>query len=45
MGFGPYNNSLKIWESIGTPTPKVELTWECESSFLHTLLHSQEHEM
>jgi hypothetical protein len=23
MGFGPCNCSLKIWESIGTPTPKM----------------------
>jgi len=23
MGFNPYNCSLKIWESIKTPTPKV----------------------
>jgi len=23
MGFDPYNCSLKIWESVMTPTPKV----------------------
>jgi hypothetical protein len=23
MGFDPCNRSLKIWESIGTPTPKM----------------------
>jgi len=23
MGFDPCNLSLKIWESIGTPTPKM----------------------
>ncbi len=23
MGFDPYNCSLKIWESIVTPNPKV----------------------
>jgi hypothetical protein len=23
MGFDPCNRSLKIWESIKTPTPKV----------------------
>jgi hypothetical protein len=23
MGFDPYNCILKIWESMGTPTPKV----------------------
>jgi len=25
LGFDPYNCSLKIWESTGTPTPKVEV--------------------
>ncbi len=25
MGFDPYNNSLKIWESIETPIPKVRV--------------------
>jgi hypothetical protein len=29
MNFDPWNCPLKIWESIGTPTPKVELIWEC----------------
>ncbi len=24
MGFDPWNHSLKIWESIRTPTPKME---------------------
>jgi len=24
LGFDPYNRSLNIWESTGTPTPKVE---------------------
>jgi len=24
LNFDPYNRSLKIWESIGSPTPKVE---------------------
>jgi hypothetical protein len=23
MGFDPYNRSLKMWEFIGTPIPKV----------------------
>jgi hypothetical protein len=23
MGLGPYNGSLKIWKSFGTPTPQV----------------------
>jgi hypothetical protein len=45
MGFDPYNRPLKIQKSIGTPTPKWEFIWECEGSFPHTLLHSQEHEM
>jgi hypothetical protein len=44
MSFDPYNYSLKIWDSIGILTPKVELTWECVGSFPHTLLHSREHE-
>ncbi len=41
--FDPWNRLLKIWESTGTPTPKVELPWECEGSFPLTLLHSREH--
>ncbi len=41
MGFDPCNHSLKIGESIETPTSKWELTWKCECSFSHTLLHSQ----
>jgi hypothetical protein len=45
MGFDPYNRLLKIRESTETPTPKVGAPWECEGSFLHTLLHSREHEM
>jgi hypothetical protein len=45
MSFDPCNRPLKIWESIGTPTPKVELIWECGGSFFRTLLHSQEHGM
>ncbi len=27
LSFDPYNCPLKIWESIGTLTPKVELPW------------------
>jgi len=27
LSFDAYNRPLKIWESIGTPTPKVELPW------------------
>jgi hypothetical protein len=41
--FDPWNLLLKIWESTGTPTPKVELPWECEGSLPLTLLHSWEH--
>jgi hypothetical protein len=36
MGFDPYKCSMKIWESIGTPTLKVK----CEGSFLHTFPYS-----
>jgi hypothetical protein len=43
LNFDPWNRPLKIWEFVGTPTPKVELPWECEGSFLHILLHSREH--
>jgi hypothetical protein len=45
MNFDPCNRPLKIWESIGTRTPEWELIWECEGSFPHIFLHSQEHEM
>jgi hypothetical protein len=45
MGFDPYNYAMKIRESIGTPIPNMEFTWECEGSFLHILWHSWEHEM
>jgi hypothetical protein len=30
---------------LGFQSPKWEFAWECEGSFSHTLLHSQEHEM
>jgi hypothetical protein len=43
MGFDPYNRPMKIWECIGTPTPKLlkwEFTWECEGSFPHSFLLS-----
>ncbi len=39
MSFDPSNRSLKFWESTGTPSPKVELPWECECSFPHTPSH------
>jgi hypothetical protein len=38
--FDPYNRSLKIWESIETPTPKMGITRECGRTILplsHTL--------
>jgi hypothetical protein len=41
MGFGPYNRSLQIRESIGTPTPKVGVhfgVWRFNS---HILPYSQ----
>jgi hypothetical protein len=41
----PFNQILKIWESIKTPTPKVGTHLGVWGSFLHTLLHSWEHEM
>jgi len=40
MSFDPKNHSLKIWDFIRTPIPKVGSTWGCVGSFLHTLLHS-----
>jgi hypothetical protein len=42
LSFDPCNRSLKFWESTGTPSPKWELSWECEGSLPHTFLHSQE---
>jgi len=30
---------------MGLQFPKWKLIWECEGSFLHTFLHSQQHEM
>jgi hypothetical protein len=41
--FDPWDRLLKIRESTGIPTPKVELPWECEGSLPLTLLHSWEH--
>ncbi len=41
MGFDPYNRFLKVWESIGTPTPKVGAhlgVWGSISSHSPTLL-------
>jgi len=45
LNFDPWNLPLKIQESTRTPIPKVELPWEWEGSFPHTLLHSREHAM
>ncbi len=46
IGFDPWNCSLKIWESIGTPTPKMGAHLGVyRGSFPHILLHSWEHEM
>ncbi len=47
MGFHTCNFSLKIWESIKTPTPKMgaHLGMWSVHSFPHTLSHSREHEM
>jgi hypothetical protein len=45
ISFEPYNCPLKIWESIGTPTPKVGVHLGVWGSFPPTLLHSQEYEM
>jgi hypothetical protein len=38
----PFENS-KV--HLRLQLPKWEFTWECEGSFLHTLLHFREHEM
>jgi hypothetical protein len=48
MGFNPYDHSLKIRESIGTPTPKVGAhlgVWRFIPSHSLTFPHSREHEM
>jgi hypothetical protein len=39
---------IALWKfggPLGLQLPKWEFTWEGESSFSHTFLHSQEHEM
>ncbi len=41
MGFDPCNHSLKVWDSIGTPTPKAEAhlgAWRFIPSHSPTLL-------
>jgi hypothetical protein len=43
LRFDPCNRLLKIWESTGTPTPKVGTPWGCEGSFPHTFSHSREY--
>jgi len=45
MAFDLCNHFLKIREFIRTPSPKVGVTWECEGSFSHTLLHFWEDKM
>jgi len=40
FSFDPCNHPLKIQDTTGTPSPKWELTWECEGSLLHIFLHS-----
>jgi len=43
MGFDPCNRCLKIWESIGTSTPKVEIhlgVWRFIPSHFPTLLRT-----
>jgi hypothetical protein len=40
--------AIALWRfgnPLGFELPKWELIWECEGSFPHILLHSQEHEM
>jgi hypothetical protein len=44
MVFDPCNCSLKIWESIETPTPKMKVHLGVWGSYPHTLLHFWEHE-
>jgi len=45
MSFNPCNCSLKIWEFIVTPIPKVEAHLGVCGFISSHLLHSQEHEM
>jgi len=45
MGFDPAIVLWKFENPLGLQFPKWELTWECEGSFPHTLLHYWEHEM
>jgi hypothetical protein len=40
LGFDPCNHSLNIWESIGTPPPKVEALLGVWRFIPHTFLHS-----
>jgi hypothetical protein len=41
----PVNALWRFGSPLGLQLPRWEFTWECEGSFLHTLLHSQKHEM
>jgi hypothetical protein len=45
MSFDPWNHPLKIWKSIGTPTPKAGAHLGVWGSFFHTLLHFWKHEI
>jgi hypothetical protein len=45
MNFDPYDRLLKIWESIGTPTPKVRIHLGVWASFPLIFLNFWEYEM
>jgi hypothetical protein len=45
MSFDPLQLPFEASGSVGTPTPKVGTHLGVWSSFPHTFLHSQEHEM
>jgi len=43
--FGPFDYSLKIWKSIGTPTPKMGAHLRMNGFILSHLPTLQKHEM
>jgi hypothetical protein len=45
MSFDPCHHFEDLGVHLGLQFPKLEFIWECEGSFPHTFLHSQEHEM
>jgi hypothetical protein len=45
IGFDPWNFSLKIWDSIKTPTPQMGAHLGVWGFIPHTFPHSWEHEM